>query len=83
MPHAVTPFTAHLTERDRELPKYVQREFEDCLRWRRPEHGFPRIPWERCHVEHVVVRHQLQASRFVCALRGAVRGTKVRRCWLT
>jgi ribosomal protein S27E len=88
-------FTAHLAERDRELPGYVQREFEDYLRCGRLEHGFLRVRCESCHVEHLVA--------FSCKRRGFcpscgarrmadecmdARGRamqeqlpKVRRCW--
>lgn len=55
-------FTAHLAERDRELPGYVQREFEDYLRCGRLEHGFLRVRCESCHVEHLVA--------FSCKRRG-------------
>ena len=46
--------TTHLTERGRELPEYVQREFEDYLKCGRLEHGFLRVRCESCHVEHLV-----------------------------
>ena len=47
-------FTAHLAERGKELPGYVQREFEDYLKCGRLEHGFLRMRCESCHVEHLV-----------------------------
>jgi ribosomal protein S27E len=55
-------FTAHLAERGRELPGYVQREFEDYLKCGRLEHGFLRVRCESCHVEHLVA--------FSCKRRG-------------
>ena len=47
-------FTAHLTEQDKELPGYVQREFGDYLRCGRLEHGILRVRCECCHAEHLV-----------------------------
>lgn len=47
-------FTAHLTKQGRELPRYVQREFEDYLRCGRLEHGFLRVRCESCRAEHLV-----------------------------
>jgi len=41
-------FTAHLAERGRELPGYVQREFDDSLKCGRLEHGFLRVRCESC-----------------------------------
>jgi len=55
-------FTAHLAEQGRELPGYVQREFEDYLRCGRLEHGFLRVRCESCHAEHLVA--------FSCKRRG-------------
>ena len=55
-------FTAHLAERGKELPGYVQREFEDYLKCGRLEHGFLRVRCESCHVEHLVA--------FSCKRRG-------------
>jgi len=43
-----------LAERGRELPDYVHREFEDCLKCSRLEHGFLRVRYESCHAEHLV-----------------------------
>jgi ribosomal protein S27E len=54
--------TAHLAERGRELPGYVQREFEDYLKYGRLEHGFLRVRCESCYVEHLVA--------FSCKRRG-------------
>ncbi|MCU7816237.1 MAG: transposase zinc-binding domain-containing protein, partial [Candidatus Thiodiazotropha sp. (ex Rostrolucina anterorostrata)] len=47
-------FTAHLSEQGRELPGYVQREFEDYLQCGCLEHGFLRVRCENCHAEHLV-----------------------------
>jgi hypothetical protein len=44
-------FTAHLAERGRELPGYVQREFDDYLKCGRLEHGFLWVRCESCHAE--------------------------------
>ena len=55
-------FAAHLEEQGRELPGYVQREFEDYLRCGRLEHGFLRVRCESCHAEHLVA--------FSCKRRG-------------
>lgn len=52
-------FAAHLAERDRKLPGYVQREFGDYLKSGRLEHGFLRV---RCDTEHLVA--------FSCKRRG-------------
>jgi len=42
-------FAVHLAEQGRELPGYVQREFEDYLKCGRLEHGFLRVRCESCH----------------------------------
>lgn len=55
-------FIAHLAERGRELPGYVQREFEDYLKCGRLEHGFLRLRCDSCHAEHLVA--------FSCKRRG-------------
>jgi len=55
-------FTAHLAEQGREVPGYVQREFEDYLKCGRLEHGFLRVRCETCHTEHLVA--------FSCKRRG-------------
>ena len=55
-------FTAHLAARGRELPGYVQREFEDYLKCGRLEHGFLRVRCDTCHAEHLVA--------FSCKRRG-------------
>jgi len=55
-------FTAHLAEQGRELPGYVQCEFEDYLKCGRLEYGFLRVRCESCHAEHLVA--------FSCKRRG-------------
>ena len=64
-------FTAHLAEQGRELPGYVQREFEDYLKCGRLEHGFLRVRCESCHAEHLVA--------FSCKRRGFCPSCGVRR----
>ena len=51
-----------MAEQGRELPGYVQREFEDFLKCGRLEHGFLRVRCESCHAEHLVA--------FSCKRRG-------------
>jgi ribosomal protein S27E len=55
-------FAALMAEQDRELPGYVQREFEDYLKCGRLENGFLRVRCESCHVKHLVA--------FSCKRRG-------------
>ncbi len=55
-------FAAHLAEQGRELPSYVQREFEEFLKCGRLEHGFLRVRCDSCHTEHLVT--------FSCKRRG-------------
>ncbi len=55
-------FAALMAEQGKELPGYVQREFEEFLRCGRLEHGFLRVRCESCHVEHLVA--------FSCKRRG-------------
>ena len=55
-------FAAHLAAQGRELPGYVQQEFEDYLKCGRLEHGFLRVRCECCHAEHLVA--------FSCKRRG-------------
>ena len=55
-------FAAHLAEQGRELPSYVQREFEGFLKCGRLEHGFLRVRCASCHTEHLVA--------FSCKRRG-------------
>ena len=38
---------------DRELPAYIQKEFDDFLKCGRLEHGFLRVRCDSCHVEHL------------------------------
>ena len=42
-------FRQQLVEEGKILPGYVQREFEDCLKCGRLEHGFLRVRCENCH----------------------------------
>ena len=53
---------AHLAAQGRELPGYVEREFEDYLKCGRLEHGFLRVRCDSCHAEHLVA--------FSCKRRG-------------
>ncbi len=55
-------FLAELAARDRTLPAYVQREFEDYLTCGRLEHGFLRVRCSDCHAERLVA--------FSCKRRG-------------
>lgn len=55
-------FAANLAAQGRELPGYVQREFEDYLKCGRLEHGFLRVRCESCHAEQLVA--------FSCKRRG-------------
>jgi hypothetical protein len=55
-------FTAHLALQGKELPGYVQREFDDYLQCGRLDHGFLRVRCESCHAEHLVA--------FSCKRRG-------------
>lgn len=77
-------FIAHLAEQGRELPGYVQREFEDYLKCGRLEHGFLRVRCESCHAEHLVAfsctnsRRFRRTSRVLPRLRGATHGRKCR-----
>jgi hypothetical protein len=62
----------------RELPEYVQREFDDNLKCGRLEHGFLRVRCESFHAEQLVA--------FSCKRRGTVlvaghyAWRRVRRC---
>ena len=47
-------FLANLTARDKTLPAYVQREFEDYLTCGRLEHGFLRVRCSDGHAERLV-----------------------------
>ena len=53
---------ALMAEQGKELPGYVQREFEEFLKCGRLEHGFLRVRCESCHAEHLVA--------FSCKRRG-------------
>ena len=55
-------FAALMANQGRELPGYVQREFEEFLKCGRLEHGFLRVRCESCHAEHLVA--------FSCKRRG-------------
>ena len=55
-------FAALMAEQGRELPSYVQREFEEFLQCGRLEHGFLRECCSSCHAEHLVA--------FSCKRRG-------------
>ena len=55
-------FAALMAEQGRELPGYVQREFEEFLKCGRLEHGFLRVRCESCHTEYLVA--------FSCKRRG-------------
>ena len=55
-------FLAELAARDRTLPAYVQREFEDYLTCGRLAHGFLRVRCSDCHAERLVA--------FSCKRRG-------------
>jgi len=55
-------FAALMAEHGKELPGYVQREFEEFLNCGRLEHGFLRVRCETCLAEHLVA--------FSCKRRG-------------
>jgi ribosomal protein S27E len=55
-------FVAQLSAQGKELPEYVQREFEDYLKCGRLEHGFLRVRCDTCHAERLVA--------FCCKRRG-------------
>jgi ribosomal protein S27E len=55
-------FVALLAEQGKELPGYVQREFEAFLQCGRLEHGFLRVRCESCRAEHLFA--------FSCKRRG-------------
>ncbi|MCU7850225.1 MAG: IS91 family transposase [Candidatus Thiodiazotropha sp. (ex Lucinoma kastoroae)] len=55
-------FAALMAEQGKELPSYVQREFEEFLKCGRLEHGFLRVRCDSCHTEHLVA--------FSCKRRG-------------
>ena len=66
--------------RGKELPGYVQREFEEFLQCGRLEHGFLRVRCESCHAEH----RSLSAVSVAVSARAVGRGgwPKVPPCWL-
>jgi len=64
-------FAALMAEQGRELPGYVQREFEEFLKCGRLKHGFLRVRCESCHAEHLVA--------FSCKRRGFCPSCGVRR----
>jgi hypothetical protein len=55
-------FVAHLAEQGKQLPAYVEKEFEAYLKCGRLEHGFLRVRCESCHFERLVA--------FSCKRRG-------------
>ena len=55
-------FLAALAERDRHLPRYVEKEFDAYLKCGRLEHGFLRVRCTTCHAERLVA--------FSCKRRG-------------
>jgi len=64
-------FAALMTEQGKELPSYVQREFEEFLECGRLERGFLRVRCDSCHTEHLVA--------FSCKRRGFCPSCGVRR----
>jgi len=57
-------FRRQFVEESSVLPDYVQREFEDYLKWDRPEHGFLRVRCETCHEERLVAFSCNNSRRF-------------------
>ncbi|MGB5446583.1 MAG: IS91 family transposase [Psychromonas sp.] len=47
-------FKASLENQGRNIPRYIQQEFDDFLRCSRLEYGFLRVRCESCHHEHLV-----------------------------
>ncbi len=74
-------FAALMAEQGKELPGYVQREFEEFLQCGRLEHGFLRVRCESCHAEHPVA---FSCKRRGLPARAVGRGgwPKVPPCWL-
>ena len=64
-------FVAELAARERTLPDYVQREFEDYLACGRLENGFLRVRCNDCHAERLVA--------FSCKRRGSCPSCGARR----
>ena len=58
-------FKAHLQAQGSDLPRYVEKEFEDYLKCGRLEHGFLRVRCDTCHAEHLVA--------YSCKNRGYVK----------
>ena len=58
-------FAALMAEQGKELPGYVQREFEEFLQCGRLEHGFLRVRCESCHAEHGTVAKLAMRQPFV------------------
>ena len=73
-------FAAHLAERDRELPGYEQREFDDYLKCGRLEHGFLRVRCDTCHTEHLVAFSSANAEASA-PVAGRDAWPRVQRCW--
>lgn len=73
-------FAALMAEQGKELPGYVQQEFEEFLQCGRLEHGFLRVRCESCHAEH----WSLSAVSVAVSARAVGRGgwPKVPPCWL-
>ena len=55
-------FKAHLEAQSTDLPRYVERELEDYLKFGRLEHGFLRVRCDTCHEKRLVA--------FSCCLQG-------------
>ncbi len=74
-------FAALMAEQGKELPGYVQREFEEFLQCGRLEHGFLRVRCESCHAERP---GSLSAVSVAVSARAVGRGgwPKVPPCWL-
>lgn len=67
-------FAALMAEQGKELPGYVQREFEEFLQCGRLEHGFLRVRCESCHAEHLVAfRNQSKVYMSKLGLTGPLR----------
>ncbi len=55
-------FKQQLEAQEAYLPAYVDKEFEEYLKYGRLEHGFLRVRCDNCHAEHLVA--------FNCKRRG-------------
>lgn len=73
-------FAALMAEQGKELPGYVQREFEEFLQCGRLEHGFLRVRCESCTPS----TWSLSAVSVAVSARAVGRGgwPKVPPCWL-